>query len=119
MLAFFVISRSLQMSPASQSVLRGCVDVNEELKAWSRLERKLKISLKQKSLVKQRVTGLKKHEKTIFNQSSTHSFFVFDRSNHAANANEMLIAIAAPIQTIPSSIDIDQSINNSYRAQKH
>jgi len=93
--------------------------VNEELKTWPRLERKLKISLKQKSLVKQRVTGLKKHEKTVFNPSSTHSFFVFDRSNHAANANEILIAIAAPIQTTPSSIDIDQSINNSYRAQKH
>ena len=65
------------------------------------------------------MTRLEKSEETIFHQSLTHSFFVFDRSNHAANANEMLIAIAAPIQTIPSSIDINQSINNYFRAQKH
>jgi hypothetical protein len=51
-------------------------------------------------------------------QPSTQSFFVFERSNQAANANERLIAIDAPIQTIPSSIDIDQySINNKCGAQ--
>jgi hypothetical protein len=49
---------------------------------------------------------------------STQSFFVFERSNQAANANERLIAIDAPIQTIPSSIDIDHySINNKCGAQ--
>jgi hypothetical protein len=55
---------------------------------------------------------------TIFSQSTTYSFF-FDRSNQAANANEMLIAIAAPIQTIPSSIDMHQSFNNDCCVQKH
>jgi nanoRNase/pAp phosphatase (c-di-AMP/oligoRNAs hydrolase) len=57
-------------------------------------------------------------ETTVLSHPSTQSFFVFDRSNQAANANERLIAIDAPIQTIPSSIDIDHhSINNKCAAQ--
>jgi nanoRNase/pAp phosphatase (c-di-AMP/oligoRNAs hydrolase) len=54
----------------------------------------------------------------VLSHPSTQFFFVFDRSNQAANANERLIAIDAPIQTIPSSIDIDHhSINNKCAAQ--
>ena len=57
-------------------------------------------------------------ETTALSHPSTQSFFVFERSNQAANANERLIAIDAPIQTIPSSIDIDHhSINNKCAAQ--
>ena len=57
-------------------------------------------------------------EATFLSHPSTQSFFVLERSNQAANANERLIAIDAPIQTIPSSIDIDQySINNKCGAQ--
>ena len=57
-------------------------------------------------------------ETTVLSHPSTQSFFVFERSNQAANANERLIAIDAPIQTIPSSIDIDHhSINNKCGAQ--
>tara|TARA_B100001778_G_C18077263_1_gene401298 strand:+ start:197 stop:484 length:288 start_codon:yes stop_codon:yes gene_type:complete len=95
--------------------------MDEGVMNWQTIKRKWTYPSNGKSPrdpIQRMMTKPRRYKKTIFSQSTIYSFF-FDRSNQAANANEMLIAIAAPIQTIPSSIDMHQSINNDCCVQKH